>query len=150
MLRDTALASRATSDQCYLKLVDRLLYAWITTYRPSYNPIDETHFESLILAYETTASALPAKTREAAATFMTTLGNGYIAQIDARPRLLTGTFRNNWQSHRIIVAMAAFALDDRRMIDAAQRLFVEHVGDNIAPNGSTIDLKERDALHYAA
>jgi hypothetical protein len=149
LLRDAALAWRATSDDRYLKLVDRLLYAWVTTYQPSFNPIDETQFEGLILAYDMTASALPVKTRNAAMAFLTKFANGYIAQIDAQPRPLTGTFRNNWQSHRIkLIAMAAFTLDNRKMINAAQRLFVEHIGDNIAPDGSTIDFKERDALHY--
>src|ERR1044072_9519350 len=44
--------------------------------------------------------------------------------------------------------MAAFTLDTRKMINAAQRLLVEHIGDNIAPDGSTVDFGERDALHY--
>ncbi|MEX3637133.1 alginate lyase family protein [Paraburkholderia sp. BR14320] len=149
LLRDAALAWRATSDDRFLKLVDRLLYVWVTTYQPSFNPIDETGFEGLILAYDMTASALPVKTRNAAMAFLTKFANGYIAQIDAQPRPLTGTFRNNWQSHRIkLIAMAAFTLDNRKMINAAQRLFVEHIGDNIAPDGSTIDFGERDALHY--
>ncbi|HEY2000186.1 alginate lyase family protein [Paraburkholderia sp.] len=149
LLRDAALAWRATSDDRYLKLVDRLLYAWVTTYQPSFNPIDETNFEGLILAYDMTASALPVKTRNAAMAFLTRFANGYIAQIDAQPRPLTGTFRNNWQSHRVkLIAMAAFTLDNRKMINAAQRLFVEHIGDNIGPDGSTVDFKERDALHY--
>ncbi|KXU89690.1 alginate lyase [Paraburkholderia monticola] len=149
LLRDAALAWRATSDDRFLKLVDRLLYAWVTTYQPSFNPIDETRFEGLILAYDMTASALPVKTRNAAMAFLTKFAAGYIAQIDAQPRPLTGTFRNNWQSHRIkLIAMAAFTLDNRKMINAAQRLFVEHIGDNIAPDGSTIDFGERDALHY--
>jgi hypothetical protein len=126
LLRDAALAWRATSDDRYLKLVDRLLYAWVTTYQPSFNPIDETHFEGLILAYDMTASALPVKTRNASMAFLTKLGNGYIAQIDAQPRPLTGTYRNNWQSHRVkLIAMAAFTLDNRKMINAAQRLFVD-------------------------
>jgi len=149
LMRDAALAWRVTSDDRYLKLVDRLLYAWVTTYQPSFNPIDETRFEGLILAYDMTASALPVKTRNASMAFLTQFANGYIAQIDAQPRPLTGTFRNNWQSHRIkLIAMSAFTLDNRKMINAAQRLFVEHIGDNIEPDGSTVDFKERDALHY--
>jgi hypothetical protein len=149
LMRDAALAWRATGDDRYLKFVDRLLYAWVTTYQPSFNPIDETRFEGLILAYDMTASALPVKTRNAAMSFLTKLANGYVAQIDAQPRPLTGTFRNNWQSHRIkLIAMAAFTLDNRKLIDAAQRLYIEHIGDNIAPDGSTVDFSERDALHY--
>ena len=149
LMRNAALAWRATSDDRYLRLVDRFLYAWVTTYQPSFNPIDETRFEGLILAYDMTASALPVKTRNAAMTFINKLANGYIAAIDGQPRPLTGTFANNWQSHRIkLIAMAAFTLDNRRMIATAQRLFVEHIGDNIAPDGSTLDFTERDALHY--
>lgn len=149
LMRNAALAWRATTDDRFLKLVDRLLYAWVTTYQPSFNPIDETQFEGLILAYDMTASALPVKTRNATMAFLTKFANGYIAQIDAQPRPLAGTFRNNWQSHRIkLIAMAAFTLDNRKMIAAAQRLFVEHIGDNIEPDGSTVDFTERDALHY--
>ncbi len=149
LLRDAALAWRATSDERYLALVDRLLFAWVTTYQPSFNPVDETHFDGLILAYDMTASALPVKTRNAAMTFLSKLASGYIAQIDAQPRPLTGTWRNNWQSHRIkLISMAAFTLDNRKMINAAQRLFTEHIGDNIAPDGATVDFTERDSLRY--
>ncbi|MEJ8799193.1 alginate lyase family protein [Trinickia caryophylli] len=150
LMRDAALVWRATGDDRYLKLVDRFLLAWVQTYRPSFDPIDETHFDSLILAYDLTASALPVKTRNATAAFIAALGNGYVARIDREPRPLTGTFRNNWQSHRIkLISMAAFTLDDRKLIDAAQRLFVEQIGNNVSPDGVTADFAERDALHYA-
>ena len=149
LMRDAALVWRATGDERYLRLVDRFLLAWATTYQPSFNPIDETHFDSLILAYDLTASALPVKTRNAVAAFIAKLANGYIVRVNVQPRPLTGTYRNNWESHRVkLVAMAAFTLDDRKLIDAAQRLFVEQIGTNVAPDGTTADFTERDALHY--
>ena len=149
LMRDAALAWRATGDERYLRLVDRFMLAWVTTYQPSFNPIDETNFESLILAYDLTASALPVRTRNPANAFITKMVTGYIADIDKQKRPLTGTYRNNWQSHRIkLISMGAFTIDDRKLINAAQRLFVEHVGDNIAPDGSTVDFAERDALRY--
>ncbi|MDC6133956.1 alginate lyase family protein, partial [Burkholderia gladioli] len=40
-------------------------------------------------------------------------------------------------------------LGDRKMMNAAQRLFVEHLADNIKPDGTTFDFEERDAVHYA-
>jgi len=151
LMRDAALAWRATGDERYLKLVDRFLLAWSTTYQPSFNPIDETRFEGLILAYDMTASALTVKTRNATTQFLNRLANGYISQVDTQPRPLSGTFANNWQSHRVkLIAMLAFTLDNRKMIATAQRLFVEHLGDNVAPDGSTRDFTERDALHYVA
>jgi hypothetical protein len=151
LMRDAALVWRATGDDRYLRLVDRFLLAWASTYQPSFNPIDETHFDSMILAYDMTASALSVKTRNATAAFIAKLANGYVARVDAQPRPLTGTYRNNWESHRVkLVAMAAFTLDDRKLINAAQRLFVEQIGANVTPDGATVDFAERDALHYVA
>lgn len=149
LMRNAALAWRATGDERFLRLADRLLAAWVTTYEPSFNPIDETKLDGLILAYDMTASALPVKTRNAAIAFLQKLARGYIERIDAQPRPLEHTFANNWESHRVkLIAMAAFTLDDRRLIDAAQRLFVEQIGTNIAPDGTALDFRERDALHY--
>ena len=57
LMRDAALAWRVTNAPRYLQLVDRFLSAWVATYQPSFNPIDETRFESLIVAYDMTARA---------------------------------------------------------------------------------------------
>ncbi|RQR63007.1 alginate lyase [Burkholderia sp. Bp9126] len=150
LMRDAALAWRVTNDPRYLQLVDRFLSAWVATYQPGFNPIDETRFDGLILAYDMTASALPVKTRNATSAFIAKLGAGYVERIDAQPRPLAGTWRNNWQSHRIkLIALSAFTLGDRKMMNAAQRLFVEHLADNIGADGTTYDFTERDALHYA-
>ena len=149
LMRDTALAWRATGDPRFLKMVDRFLLAWVKTYQPTFNPIDETRLDSLILAYDLSASALTASTRNATIQFLQKLGAGYIAQVDAQPRPLSKTFANNWQSHRVkLIAMTAFALDDRKMIDAARRLFVLQVQNNIGGDGQVLDFGERDALHY--
>ncbi|WP_425511378.1 alginate lyase family protein [Pararobbsia alpina] len=149
LMRDTALAWRATADPRFLKMVDRFLLAWVKTYTPSFNPIDESHFDSLILAYDLTASALSASTRNATINFLQTLGNGYITRIDNAKRPLDSTFSNNWQSHRVkLIAMSAFALDDRKMIEAARRLFASQLQNNIGGDGQVLDYDERDAIHY--
>jgi Alginate lyase len=149
LMRDTALAWRATADPRFLKMVDRFLLAWIKTYAPSFDPIDETHLDSLILAYDLTASALSASTRNAAINFLQVLGNGYIARTDNAKRPLNSTFTNNWQSHRVkLIAMSAFALDDRKMIEAARRLFAAQLQNNIGGDGQVLDFGERDAIHY--
>jgi hypothetical protein len=149
LMRDTALAWRATADPRFLKMVDRFLLAWVKTYKPNFNPIDESRLDSLILAYDLSASALSASTRNATINFLQTLGNGYITRIDNARRPLDPTFSNSWQSHRIkLIAMSAFALDDRKMIEAARRLFAMQLQNNIGGDGQVLDFGERDAIHY--
>jgi hypothetical protein len=147
LMRNAALAWRATGDDRYLKFVDRTLAAWVKTYQPSFNPIDETRLDGLILAYDMTGSALPVATRNATIAFLRKLANGYVADIDAQTRPLNSSFSNTLQSHRVkLIAMAAFTLDDRKLINVAQQLFIAQIGANIDKNGAPLDFAERDAM----
>ncbi|WP_042063084.1 alginate lyase family protein, partial [Acidomonas methanolica] len=47
-----------------------------------------------------------------------------------------------------LVTMMAVALDDTLLFDAARTLFRAQIAANIAPDGETLDFRERDALHY--
>ncbi len=153
IMRDAALAWRLGQDRHYLDQVDAFLRAWMTTYVPSYNPIDETKLEPVILAYVLTADALTAETRKATQTFLRTLAEGYIER--TRQNLAkaktskVNTWNNNWHSHRIkLVTMAAGALDDKALLASAKALFLDQLVNNVNADSSVIDFAERDALHY--
>src|ERR1700754_3576317 len=54
-----ALAWRLTGDRAYLDQAGRYLEAWADIYQLSFNPIDETGFDTLILATDLTEADLP-------------------------------------------------------------------------------------------
>lgn len=153
VMRDAALAWRAGAGKPYLELAKRYLNAWVATYQPNLNPIDETDFDALIDTYAIVAPQLDAPSKAAAHTFLTNWAKAYIADIDAHapgsqpePSI---NWRNNWQSHRVkLVVMMAMALDDPELIKAATRIFRAQVDINIHADGEVLDFAQRDAMHY--
>ncbi len=139
------LAWRLTGNRRYLDAADRYLLAWATTYRPSFNPIDETGFDDLILAADLVGTDLPASTRSTLATFWRGVARGYLDAMDAGPR----NAETNWQSHRVkLASMAAFASGDPALVTRARDAFRRQISINVHADGSVYDFYERDALHY--
>lgn len=142
---DFALAYRITGERKYLDAADRFLSAWAETYIVSLNPIDETNFDAMILAYDLTEPDLPAHTREAVDGFLQNLATGYLDDMDGAPK----HFYTNWQSHRIkIAALASFQLGDQRLIERTFEDYQKHVATNVLADGTVFDFYERDAIHY--
>lgn len=142
---DLALAYRLTGERKYLDAANRFLLAWADTYIVSLNPIDETNFDAMILAYDLTEPELPAQTREAVDRFLRNLSTGYLDDMDGTPK----HFYTNWQSHRIkIAALASFQLGDPRLIERTFEDYRKHVASNVLADGTVFDFYERDAIHY--
>jgi hypothetical protein len=140
-----ALAWRLTGDRAYLDQAGRYLEAWADIYQPSFNPIDETGFDTLLMAYDLTEADLPAATRAKIDGFWRKMAVGYLDAMDAKPK----NFETNWQSHRVKLAtMAAFQTGDAKLIDRARGAFQAQITANLRADGSVFDFHERDALHY--
>jgi hypothetical protein len=140
-----ALAWRLTGDRAYLDQAGRYLEAWADIYQPSFNPIDETGFDTLLMATDLTEADLPAATRAKVDRMWRGMAAGYLDAMDAKPR----NFDTNWQSHRVKLAtMAAFQTGDAGLIARARAAYRAQVATNIRPDGSVFDFHERDALHY--
>jgi hypothetical protein len=142
---DLAMAWRLTGDRAFLDQTGRYLDAWARLYQMSFNPIDETGFDLMAMAYDLTEADLPAEARARIDEFWRRLAAGYLDSMDAGP----GHAETNWQSHRVKLAtMAAFQTGDRQLIDRARDAYRKQVRINLRPDGSTFDYEERDALHY--
>ncbi|NIJ21483.1 hypothetical protein FHS95_003186 [Sphingomonas naasensis] len=142
---DLALAWRLSGDRRYLDQAARYLGAWTGIYRISFNPIDETGFDTLLLATDLVEADLPPKTRATLARFWRRMAEGYLAAAERIPK----NQHNNWQSHRIKLAtLAAFQLGDPGLIARARAAFRRQIAGNIGPDGTVSDFTERDALHY--
>ena len=140
-----AIAWRLTGDRRFLDATSRYLEAWADIYQMSFNPIDETGFDALVLAYDLTENDLADPVRAKLDRFWRAMATGYLDAMDAGPR----NAETNWQSHRIKLAtLSAFQTGDAAIIDRARAAFRKQVAVNLYADGSMFDFHERDALHY--
>jgi len=140
-----ALAWRLTGDRAYLDQAGRYLEAWADIYEPSFNPIDETGFDTLLMAYDLTEVDLPAATRSKVDKLWRGMAVGYLDAMDGKPR----NHETNWQSHRVkLAAMAAFQTGDVALIERARAAFRAQITSNLRADGTVFDFHERDAIHY--
>ena len=142
---DLGLAYRLSGDKKFLAAEDRYLSAWTAIYHASFNPIDETNMDQLMLAYDLTRSDLLPKTEAQASALWQSMAVGYIEWMEHNG----GRDPRNWSSHRVKLAvMAAYETGDPKLEARAAEVFHEQVKRNIRPDGSVEDFYERDALHY--
>lgn len=140
-----ALAYRLTGDRRFLDAAGRYLENWADVYQISFNPIDETGFDTLVMAYDLTEDDLPAPIRAKVDAFWRKMAVGYLDAMDAG----TKNSNTNWQSHRVKLAtMAAFQTGDAAIIARARKAYEKQVSVNLYADGSMFDFHERDALHY--
>ncbi|BEV16850.1 alginate lyase family protein [Herbaspirillum sp. DW155] len=149
LMRQLAQLWQARHDPEDARQLSRLMSAWAEVYQPDFNPIDETALDAYIDAYAMARDALDADSRKLAGQFIRTLAEGYLQQMESGFRPRDGRWVNNWNSHRVKLAvLAAAALGDENLWGRARRAFATQIGRNILDDGSTLDMEERDALHY--
>lgn len=140
-----ALAARITGEARYGVALQGYFAAWVAVFEPSFNPISETQFHFVALAYEAGGQYLSAETRAATLRLFRRMAEGYLNPANTG----SGTERNNWQSHRVkLVTALAFSLADADLMAGARLVFRKQVATNIAADGQVLDFGERDALHY--
>ncbi len=142
--RDLALAARLTGDARYAEAATRLIAAWIATYQVSFNPIDETGFDALMVAWDLLAADRRIGLESGYGRLLHAFSRGYLDH-----PLKGQTATNNWNSHRVkLIVLAAYALDDPTLIAEARAAYVSQLRANIRADGSTLDFELRDAIHY--
>lgn len=145
MMRDFALAYRLTGDRRYLAQASRFIDAWVTDYQLSFNPIDESGIDALILTNDLCGTDFSPQLEQKVNAFLHKMVVGYLQSIAT----LRKPDSTNWQSLRVkLITMGAFALGDRRLIDAAKQAYKKQIAENIYPDGTVEDFHQRDALHY--
>jgi len=140
-----ALAAKITNDPIYGVALEDYFAAWSTVFEPQGQPIDETQFHQVVLAYESGSHYLSPPTQAMAMKMFRRMAD----VLFDRARIRQGTERNNWQSHRIKLATAlAFSLRDPVLIAGSRGAFRQQIARNIDASGMVLDFRERDALRY--
>ncbi len=125
--RALALAGRLTGEARYVEAARNLLKAWIEIYRVSFNPIDETSFDSLFVAWDLLPTASRPGLGPGYGGLLRAFSEGYLA----RP-LRGGTATNNWNSHRVkLIVLSALALGDADLIVRARQAYVAQLARSI-------------------
>jgi hypothetical protein len=140
-----AMAYRLTGEPRYLAAADRFLAAWMGVYKASFNPIDETRLDPVIIAFDLTRGALKPATETATLAWLHDTAEGYTAWMERNGQKDVA----NWSSHRVKLAvLAAYELGDAALQARAAKVFRDHLALNMNKDGSVEDFYKRDALHY--
>jgi hypothetical protein len=141
---DFALAYRFTNDPAFLQAAQTYLSAWMDVYHPSYNPIDETGFDRVLVTCDLSRSDLPPDFQAKMEAYLALMARGYVGEAERNEKDTA-----NWESHRIKLAtLTAFASGDAGLIERAHEAYLQHLSVNIRPDGAIEDFFKRDALHY--
>jgi hypothetical protein len=141
-----AFAYVVEDNKSYLQKLTEYLVAWATINKPQGNPINDTKFESLFIAYDLAKKNIASSERNTIDAWLKKMAD---EEINTGKNKNKSTSKNNWNSHRLkVIGCIAYITDKRdykRYIDSELVIQLEK---NLYPDGSGFDFHERDALHY--
>ncbi len=133
--------------KCRAKAVEAV-NAWVGTYKPTGNPINEAHLIPLLQAIDLARPLLDDAQSAAAMKWLA----GIVQTNDAYYAKIPDSSANKINNHATwgfsLRAIEAAVLGDPDQIASSRDLLAQHLQRNIRADGSTYDFVERDALHY--
>ena len=142
-----ALQFKISGDKKYLTKADEFLLAWTKTNQPNGDPIDDTNLDKAIEAYDLIKDNISPKDKILIAAWLKATA---LAEVNSkRMNRNQGTGINNWNAHRLkIVGEIGYALNDQEFISWTIDRLKKHIEINLNEDGTSLDFKERDAMHY--
>lgn len=142
-----ALQYRITGDGKYLNKCVEFLGAWAKINKPNGDPIDDTNLDKAIEAYDLIKKDIPGTDKKRVEQWLTETA---WAEINSK-RMKTGraTAINNWNAHRLKeVGEIGYTLNNQDFIKWTTDNLKSHININLYADGTSLDFKERDAMHY--
>lgn len=134
-----------SGDERYAGHAQAMALAWMQTYRPTGNPINENKLEPVLVAYGLWRQEVDPAKRARADQWVRELAEKQRADAWARP----ATTRNNWQPKRLkLVARAGWILGDAAMRAQAAAEAKRYIEEGLRADGSSEDFHQRDSLGY--
>ncbi|GAA4204966.1 alginate lyase family protein [Pedobacter jeongneungensis] len=142
-----ALEYRITSDQKYLNKSVEFLSAWAKNNKPNGDPIDDTNLDPAVEAYDLIKTDIPAAAKKEIEKW---LSETAWAEINSkRMKAGRGTAINNWNAHRLkVVGEIGYTIHNQELINWTIDNLKSHININLYADGTSLDFKERDAMHY--
>jgi len=143
----SALVYKLYGDKEYLKNAVQYLLAWAKVNKSKGDPIDDTNLDGAIEAYDMLKANLNASNNAVITDWFKQVAAAEIRTW--KPNKETGY--NNWNSHRLkVIGEIAYALNDADLQKFAIDGLKKQIEVNLYADGSGVDFKLRDALHYHA
>ncbi len=134
-------ASYGSKDTIFAHQTKRFVLAWADAYQPDGNPINENKFVALYWGYYLFQDYFSDRDKRKVEDWMMA-----IAEQEMRRE---HTPNNNWEAKRQkMIGITGSITDNDSLKTFAQRGFREYINTAYFPNGTSADLKQRDALHY--
>jgi len=141
-----AIAARVEKNVAYRAQALAFINAWATVNQPLGNPINDTKFEALFFAYDLVKSSATPAQKKTIGDWLRRMADAEI--VTSQPKTKKTTY-NNWNSHRLkVIGAIAYILDEPRYKAFIDTALPEQIERNLLPDGTGIDLLERDAFHY--
>lgn len=147
------LESSSLADKCREKAL-KAIEEWVSTYKPSGQPIDESRLISLLQSIDLMQSQMSQVFREKSKKWLKEL----ISKSDEffkSEMLGHDPADKNWNTWRVAIrSVASQVLDDKSEIQKSAEQIRKQIQDNFVrdsqgkTDGPTVDFVERDALHY--
>jgi len=140
-----ALIYRTGNDKKYLNKTVEYLDAWSKFNVPNGDPIDDTNLDQAVEAYDLIKGDLNAADNKLIIGWLLQTAQMEINKFKPGRE----TAYNNWHSHRLKeIGEIGFALNSEKYQRYAIEGIKKQISKNLLPDGSSIDFKLRDALHY--
>ncbi|MFY0654515.1 MAG: alginate lyase family protein [Cyclobacteriaceae bacterium] len=134
-------ASYLTDNSAYGKKAVEFTNAWVGKYKATGNPINENKFVAFYWAYHLFGQYFSNSEKRAAEKWMRSIVRAEMAR--------KHTPNNNWEAKRMkMIGLIACILNDVVMKDFALKGWRKYLGTAYYADGTSRDLKQRDALHY--
>ena len=142
-----ALQYRLTGDQKYLHKCVEFLSAWAKINQPNGDPIDDTNLDKAVEAYDLIQQDIPTTDKKQIAQWLAETASTEINS--KRMKAGRATAINNWNAHRLkVVGEIGYTLNNPDFINWTIENLKNHININLYADGTSLDFKERDAMHY--
>ena len=145
LLDALAWAHAVTGSSKYAEGARRYLMAWIRACRPTGHMVNDHKLAPCFLAFHLVGEGLSRKERQEIIDWAVEMGKHHI------PRWKDQRAGGNKPIKRIkMVLLSAIAADRKDWLEWADEKISLHLQASLRPNGRSLDLERRDALHYHA
>lgn len=142
-----ALQYRLVNDKKYLAKSIDFLNTWAEINKPNGDPIDDTNLDKAVETYDLIKTELTPADKKQIEDWLTKTATAEINSVRMKPG--RGTAINNWNSHRLKeVGEIGYTLNNKELINWTIENLKKHIEVNLNADGTSLDFKERDAMHY--